>query len=49
MRSMFAFFILQLPSLAGLSGPVHKMITVLIKDGLRQCKSQDRLMNKEKN
>lgn len=30
----FGFFISQLYSLAGLSGPVHRMITALIKDGL---------------
>lgn len=41
MRSLFGFFILRSSSLAGLSGPVHRMITALIKDGLGLCKSQD--------
>lgn len=49
MRSVFGFFILQSSSLAGLSGPVHRMITALIKDGLGLFKSQDTLVNKEEN
>ncbi len=49
MRSVFGFFILQSSSLVGLSGPVHRMITALIKDGLGLCKSQDSFVNKEEN
>lgn len=48
MRSVFDFSILQLSSLAGLSGPVHRMITALIKDRLGLYKSQGSLVNKEK-
>lgn len=46
-RSVFAFFILQLSSLTGLSGPVHVMITALIKDRIGLGKSQDRLVSME--
>lgn len=41
------FFILQSSSLTGSSGPVHEMITILIKDGLGLCKSQDSLMSND--
>lgn len=41
------FFILQSSSLTGSSGPVHEMITILIKDELGLCKSQDSLMSND--
>ncbi len=41
LRGVNGFFIQQWSSLAGLSGPVHGMITALIKDRLGLCKSQD--------
>lgn len=47
LRGWDIFFISQSSSLVRLSGPVHRMITALIKDGLRQFKSQDSLVCKE--
>lgn len=47
LRGWDIFFISQSSSLVGLSGPVHRMITALIKDGLRQFKSQDSLVREE--
>lgn len=44
---LFFFSILQSSSFTGLSGPAHEMITILIKDTLGLCKSQDSLMSSD--